>query len=342
MRPIVGSRALSSADEGPTPHRGDPAWSRAGSARGAHLGLVRHLPRCRTARWRGSHPARPHGERPRTRETALATMDGLLLPGGADLDPALYGEDPHPAVAVEAARDDLELAAWTAARERGVPIFGVCRGFQAINVFSGGKLVQHLEGHDSPTTAPGAHPLHLDPASRLAAILGETEPMLRTEVNSYHHQAVRPDDLAPGLVASALSPHEERRAGRGAGGGRPRRLAGRGPVPSRSARSSSARSSIACGAPSWTPRASGQVDEDVLDLGVELERVHPQLASDAATSCSRRTAPRCGRCCCELTDSTPALTPLATRSALPMSRLQIEPESPYGCRSPAGSPPPRR
>jgi putative glutamine amidotransferase len=143
------------------------------------------------------------------REAALASMDGLLLPGGADLDPALYGEEPHPTVAVEGARDDLELAAWSAARERGVPVFGVCRGFQAINVFSGGRLVQHLEGHDSPTDAPEAHPLHLDPASRLAGILGETEPLLSTEVNSYHHQAVRPADLAPGLAASAVAPHEE-------------------------------------------------------------------------------------------------------------------------------------
>lgn len=143
------------------------------------------------------------------RETALSAMDGLLLPGGADLDPALYGEQPHPAVAVEGARDDLELAAWNAARERGVPIFGVCRGFQAINVFSGGRLVQHLEGHDSATSAPEAHPLHLDPGSRLAAILGETEPLRSTEVNSYHHQAVRPGDLAPGLVASAVAPHDD-------------------------------------------------------------------------------------------------------------------------------------
>ena len=143
------------------------------------------------------------------REAAFAGMDGLLLPGGADLDPALYGEEPHPAVAVEAARDDLELAAWSAARERGVPIFGVCRGFQAINVFSGGTLLQHLEGHDSPTHAPEAHPLHLDPTSRLATILGETDPLLRTEVNSYHHQAIRPDDLAPGLVVSAVAPHHD-------------------------------------------------------------------------------------------------------------------------------------
>ncbi|MEX0625912.1 MAG: gamma-glutamyl-gamma-aminobutyrate hydrolase family protein [Chloroflexota bacterium] len=143
------------------------------------------------------------------RAEALAAMDGLLLPGGADLDPALYGEVPHPAVAVEGARDDLELAAWTAARERGVPILGVCRGFQAINVFSGGGLVQHLEGHDSPTSAPQAHELYLDPASRLAGILGEDEALRRTEVNSYHHQAIRPADLAPGLVASAMAPHED-------------------------------------------------------------------------------------------------------------------------------------
>jgi putative glutamine amidotransferase len=142
------------------------------------------------------------------RDAVLGRMDGLLLPGGADLDPSLYGEAPHPSVSVEGARDDLELTAWSAARARQIPIFGVCRGFQAINVFSGGTLLQHLEGHDSPTDAPEAHPLHLDPASRLATILGETDPLLSTEVNSYHHQAVRREDLAPGLVASAVAPHD--------------------------------------------------------------------------------------------------------------------------------------
>jgi putative glutamine amidotransferase len=96
-----------------------------------------------------------------------------------------------------------------ARRERGVPVLGVCRGFQAINVFSGGTLEQHLEGHDFPASAPQAHPLHLDPTSRLARILGETDPLLSTEVNSYHHQAVRPADLAPGLVASAVAPHHD-------------------------------------------------------------------------------------------------------------------------------------
>jgi putative glutamine amidotransferase len=146
---------------------------------------------------------------PAERESALAAMDGLLLPGGLDLDPTLYGQDPHPSVVVEAARDDLEVAAWSAARERGVPVFGVCRGFQAINVFAGGKLAQHVEGHDSPTHAPEGHPLHLAAGSRLAGILGDGERPLSTEVNSYHHQAVRAGDLAPGLVASATAPHHD-------------------------------------------------------------------------------------------------------------------------------------
>lgn len=145
---------------------------------------------------------------PEERLAAFAVMDGLLLPGGADLDPALYGHEAHPAAQVEAVRDDLELEAWRAARQRGVPVLGICRGFQAINVFSGGTLVQHLEGHDT-SHAPGSHPLHLDPRSRLARILGEADPLVTTEVNTYHHQAVRPDDLAPGLVASGVAPHHE-------------------------------------------------------------------------------------------------------------------------------------
>jgi len=143
------------------------------------------------------------------RAAAFARMDGLLLPGGADINASLYGEPAHPTAASEPARDDLELEAWTAARERRVPIFGVCRGFQAINVFSGGRLVQHVEGHDSPTDAPQAHALHLDPTSRVAAILGETDPMLATEVNSYHHQAIRRADLARGLRAAGTAPHRE-------------------------------------------------------------------------------------------------------------------------------------
>ena len=144
------------------------------------------------------------------RQRAFSTMDGLLLSGGADLDPALYGQERQPGTVVEAGRDALELEAWRAARERGLPVLGICRGFQAINVFSGGSLLQDLEGHTSPAyPAPEAHshPLRLDPTCRLARILGDVEPAVEIEVNTYHHQAVRPVDVAPGLRAAGVSPH---------------------------------------------------------------------------------------------------------------------------------------
>lgn len=146
------------------------------------------------------------------RKQAFAAMDGLLLSGGADLDPALYGQAPHPTTAVEPGRDALELEAWRSARERNLPVLGICRGFQAINVFSGGSLLQDLDGHTSPAyPAPEAHshPMSLDPACRLARILGADEPAAELEVNTYHHQAVRPSDLAPGLRAAGVSPHDE-------------------------------------------------------------------------------------------------------------------------------------
>jgi putative glutamine amidotransferase len=146
------------------------------------------------------------------RERAFAEMNGLLLSGGADLDPALYGEAPHPATAVEPGRDALELEAWRAARERNLPVLGICRGFQAINVFSGGSLLQEVEGHTSPAyPAPEAHShgLRLDPSCRLALILGGAEPATELEVNTYHHQAVRRSDLAAGLRAAGTSPHAD-------------------------------------------------------------------------------------------------------------------------------------
>jgi putative glutamine amidotransferase len=142
------------------------------------------------------------------RRRAFGEMDGLLLSGGADLDPALYGQERHPRTSVEAGRDALELEAWRAASDRSVPVLGVCRGFQAINVFSGGSLLQHLEGHTStPYPAPEAHThaLRLEPDSRLAEILN-SGPLL--EVNTYHHQAVRPADLAPSLRAAGTSPSD--------------------------------------------------------------------------------------------------------------------------------------
>ena len=138
---------------------------------------------------------------------AFATMDGLLLSGGADIHPAQYGGTEHGSTAVEPARDALEAEAWAAHRQRGLPVLGICRGFQAINVFSGGSLLQHVDGHLGPAFGKGpamVHPLRVAPGTRLARILFPTNAgggVLR--VNSYHHQAVRASDLAPGLVANA-------------------------------------------------------------------------------------------------------------------------------------------
>lgn len=141
------------------------------------------------------------------RATAFAAMDGLLLSGGADIDPARYGESPAGAREAEPGRDALEDEAFRAAMGSGVPILGVCRGLQAINVFAGGSLVQHLDGHEStayPSPAVTRHRLDLADGSRLAAILGDGGDM---EVNSYHHQAITAERLAPGLRISALADH---------------------------------------------------------------------------------------------------------------------------------------
>jgi putative glutamine amidotransferase len=138
---------------------------------------------------------------------AFAAMDGLLLGGGADLHPARYGRTELGSTAVEPARDALEADAWAVAQERGLPVLGICRGFQAINVFSGGSLLQHVDGHLGPGFGTGPakiHPVRVAPGTRLARILFPTNAgggVLR--VNSYHHQAVRASDLAPGLLANA-------------------------------------------------------------------------------------------------------------------------------------------
>jgi putative glutamine amidotransferase len=146
---------------------------------------------------------------PSRREEALAAMDGLLLSGGADIDPARYGEAPSGARSVEPDRDAFEDEAYRAAIASGVPVLGVCRGLQAINVFAGGSLVQHLEGHESeayPSAEVTRHRLELAADSRLAAILGDASDL---EVNSYHHQAITADRVAPGLRVSAIAEHPD-------------------------------------------------------------------------------------------------------------------------------------
>jgi putative glutamine amidotransferase len=146
---------------------------------------------------------------PARRDEALAAMDGLLLSGGADIDPSRYGEPQAGARAIEPGRDALEDEAYRAAVASGVPVLGVCRGLQAINVFAGGSLVQHLDGHESapyPSADVTQHRLELVAGSRLAVILGEASDL---EVNSYHHQAITADRVAPGLRISAIADHPD-------------------------------------------------------------------------------------------------------------------------------------
>jgi putative glutamine amidotransferase len=144
------------------------------------------------------------------RADAFEAMEGLLLSGGADLDPALYGQAVDGAVDIEPGRDELELQAWRAAERRGVPVLGVCRGLEAINVFSGGSLIQHLEDHvgaEYPSAEGLRHPLRLRAGSRLARVLRPVDPAGGViSVNSFHHQAVPLSGLAPGLLASGTSP----------------------------------------------------------------------------------------------------------------------------------------
>ena len=143
------------------------------------------------------------------RRDALAGMAGLLLSGGPDVDPSRYGHPNEGAASVERERDELEAAAWETAQARELPVLGICRGLQALNVFLGGRLLQDVRGHAGAAWGKGpalTHPLRLVPGTRLARILFPTN--VRggvVEVNSYHHQAVAAAGLAPGLIANALA-----------------------------------------------------------------------------------------------------------------------------------------
>jgi putative glutamine amidotransferase len=130
----------------------------------------------------------------------LDRLDGVCLSGGPDLDPDVYGAvERHAELGpTEPALDAFELELAREADARGLPILGICRGAQALNVARGGTLHQHLPGHrqTEPATAT-THTVHVEPGSRLAGIVGTG--VLR--VNSFHHQAV--DVLGRGLHAVA-------------------------------------------------------------------------------------------------------------------------------------------
>jgi putative glutamine amidotransferase len=139
----------------------------------------------------------------------LDRLSGLCLSGGPDLDPTGYGAVAGPHLGpTEPQLDTFELALARRADARGLPVLGICRGAQALNVARGGTLHQHLadvtDGSiEHRQTLPGRVPTHtvrIEHGSRLAATMGVTE----TTVNSFHHQAA--DRLGTGLHAVAWSP----------------------------------------------------------------------------------------------------------------------------------------
>jgi gamma-glutamyl-gamma-aminobutyrate hydrolase PuuD len=127
-------------------------------------------------------------------EAAVARLDALVVSGGPDIDPARYGadRDAHAQPPVHD-RDDAESALIGAAVALGIPVLGICRGMQLLNVVCGGTLVQHLPdvvGHTDHSPAPGgfgAHEVRVEPRSVLATVLGRSGPMT---VPTNHHQAV--------------------------------------------------------------------------------------------------------------------------------------------------------
>jgi putative glutamine amidotransferase len=132
----------------------------------------------------------------------LEMLDGLILAGGSDIDPASYGAQPHPETrGTRPERDRFEIALGTRALERDMPVLGICRGMQMMNVIQGGTLNQHL-GSELHRHTPGAftdHGVRLDPGSLAARVVGDEH----TDVKSAHHQGL--DELGEGVVASGYA-----------------------------------------------------------------------------------------------------------------------------------------
>lgn len=138
-------------------------------------------------------------DEPEYAAAAVARLDGLVIAGGPDVEPARYGAERDPRTGPPAReRDAWELALIDAALAAGVPLLGVCRGMQLLNVALGGTLTQHLDGHAATPGVFGRHPVKPVPGT----LYGEAVPE-QVSVPTFHHQAV--DRLGEGLVASAYA-----------------------------------------------------------------------------------------------------------------------------------------
>jgi gamma-glutamyl-gamma-aminobutyrate hydrolase PuuD len=127
-------------------------------------------------------------------DETLEVLDGIVFSGGSDIDPELYGDEPHPeTLGVHPERDAAELDLLTAALDRDMPVLGICRGSQVLNIARGGDLYQHLPevvGHEEHKHEPGDfadHDVVIEGGTRLAELLGEET----TGVKSHHHQGFR-------------------------------------------------------------------------------------------------------------------------------------------------------
>jgi putative glutamine amidotransferase len=145
-------------------------------------------------------------------DLVLDLIDGLVLAGGADVDPSFYGAERTPEMTYTVPeRDEFEIALARRAIERNVPLLGICRGMQVLNVACGGTLIQHLPhhlGHGEHLRVPGSfegagHPVHLEPGSLAAQAAGEEH----HETLSHHHQGI--DRLGDELVVSGWADVDE-------------------------------------------------------------------------------------------------------------------------------------
>jgi len=141
-------------------------------------------------------------------EGLLSDIDGLLVTGGEDVDPVYYGQpkDSQAGLKLNESRDRLEFPLLREALSLDLPILGICRGLQSLNVVTGGSLIQDIGGHrvvdDAESKEPEYHRIWISPGSKLASVLGSGG---QVRVNSIHHQGIREAQKSKLLVASAYS-----------------------------------------------------------------------------------------------------------------------------------------